>query len=135
MELAPYLNFDGSCREAFQFYATLLGGTVIFMQTFGESPMTAPPGWGDKVMHATIAVGSQRLMGSDAPPQRYNRPQGTYVSMQLTSRSEGERIFQALSDGGQVEMPFSETFWSPGFGMVVDRYGIPWMINVNTAQA
>lgn len=135
MELAPYLNFDGSCREAFRFYADLLGGTVTFMQTFGESPMDAPPGWQDKVMHATMTVGAQRLMGSDAPPQHYQRAQGTYLSIGLKSLAEGERVFTALADGGTVEMPFGKTFWSPGFGSVVDRFGTRWMINVEGAAA
>jgi PhnB protein len=135
MELAPYLNFDGSCREAFGFYADLLGGTIAFMQTFGESPVDAPPGWHDKVMHATLTLGADRLMGSDAPPQHYHRPQGTYVSLQLKTRQDGERIFKAFADGGTVEMPFTETFWSPGFGMVVDRFGIPWMVNVEAQPA
>jgi len=109
MELAPHLTFDGSCPEAFQFYADLLGGTVTFLQTFGESPMEAPPGRQDKVMHVTT-IGEQRLMGSDALPQRYHRRQGTYISIGLESQPDGERIYKALADGGTVEMPFTKTF-------------------------
>jgi PhnB protein len=86
-------------------------------------------------MHATVTIGSHRVMGSDAPPGRYEPPAGTYVSVQLGSQPDGERVFKALADGGTVEMPFAKTFWSPGFGMVTDRFGIPWMINVEGEPA
>jgi PhnB protein len=137
MQLAPYLSFDGRCEEAFRFYAEALGGTVTFMQTFGDSPMAGetPPGWHAKVMHATLTLGSQTVMGSDAPPDQYQAPQGLYVSIGLTDAAAGERIFAALAEGGAIHVPYSKTFWSPGFGMVVDRFGIPWMVNVEGEPA
>jgi PhnB protein len=135
VQISPYLNFNGRCSEAFAFYAKTLGGAITFTQTFGESPMkdTVPPEWRDKVMHTTLTIGEQQLMGSDAPPPHYATPQGMTVSLQLASPQDGERIFNALADGGQVRMPFSKTFWSAGFGMVVDRFGIPWMVNCDVA--
>ena len=135
MHISPYLNFNGRCSEAFAFYAKTLGGTITFTQTFGESPMkdTVPSEWRDKVMHTTLTIENQQLMGSDAPPPHYAAPQGMTVSLQLASPQEGERIFNALAEGGQVRMPFGQTFWSAGFGMVVDRFGIPWMVNCDVA--
>jgi len=130
MELSPYLNFNGQCAAAFRFYEKCLGGKIVMMQTHGESPMKdqVPPEWRDRVMHARLVVGNHALMGSDAPPDQYERPQGNYVSLTVAP-ADGERIFKALADGGQVNMPFQKTFWSPGFGMVVDRFGTPWMVN------
>jgi PhnB protein len=133
MDLNPYLNFDGRCAEAFDVYARTLGGKVTFSQTYGDSPAKefTSPEWHGKIMHATLQVGGVQLMGSDAPPDRYQRPQGLYVSINVTSVDEGRRIFSALSDGGTVTMPFEPTFWAAGFGMVTDRFGTPWMVNVN----
>jgi PhnB protein len=131
MELSPYLNFNGQCAEAFKFYEQCLGGKIVFMQTHGESAMKdqTPPDWQDKIMHATLKVGSQVLMGSDAPPAHYAAPQGIYVSISLPDPADGERIFNALADRGKVNMPFQKTFWAAGFGMLVDRFGTPWMVN------
>ena len=130
MELSPYLNFNGDCAAAFRFYERCFGGTIVMMQTHGESPMKdqVPPDWRDRVIHARLVVGGQALMGSDAPPDHYERPQGTHVSISVAS-ADAERIFRALAEGGTVSMPFQRTFWSPGFGMVVDRFGTPWMVN------
>jgi PhnB protein len=137
MKFTPYLNFDGTCAEAFAFYEKALGGTITFKQTFGESPMAdqVSKDWRDKVMHVTLAVGDQILMGSDAPPGRYGTPRGMMVSIQIESPEQGERIFNRLADGGSVELPFQKTFWSGGFGMVTDRFGIPWMVNAEVEQA
>ena len=134
MELSPYLNFNGQCAAAFKFYEQCLGGKIVMMQTHGESPMKdhVPPEWRDKVLHARLVVGGEALMGSDAPPDRYERPQGTYVSLSLAF-PDAERIFKALAEGGSVSMPFQKTFWSPGFGSLVDRFGTPWMINAEPA--
>lgn len=134
MQIAPYLNFNGRCGEAFALYAKALGGSITFSQTFGESPMKdqVAPEWHDKIMHATLVVGGQMIYGADAPPPHDATPKGFSVSISVTSPEEGERVFTALADGGDVRMPFGKTFWSPGFGMVVDRYGIPWMVNCDT---
>jgi PhnB protein len=101
------------------------------MQTFGESAMkdSVRPEEHGLVMHATLKVGADALMGSDAPPDRYEAPQGIYVSVHPKTYADAERSFNELSAGGNVEMPFQKTFWSPGFGMTRDRFGIPWMVN------
>ncbi|HZB26332.1 MAG TPA: VOC family protein [Vicinamibacterales bacterium] len=131
MELSTYLNFNGHCAEAFRFYERVLGGKIVMMQTHGETPMKehVPPDWQDKVMHVRLEVGSHAIMGSDAPKGHYAAPQGLHVSISLPSRADGERIFKELAAGGQVTMPFEKTFWAAGFGMVTDRFGIPWMVN------
>jgi PhnB protein len=134
MEIHPYLNFNGTCAEAFRFYAVVLGGTIQTMQTHGESPMKdqVSPEWQAKVLHATLTVGNWTLMASDAPPEIYRPAQGLWVSISVTKKADAERIFNAFAEGGQVTMPFEATFWSSGFGMTVDRFGTPWMINCTT---
>jgi len=131
MQISPYLNFNGQCAEAFDFYAKTLGGTITFKQTHGESPMKDQVGadWQDKIMHVTLAIGDNVIMGSDAPPTHYAAPQGMYVSIRIANPAEGERVFNALAKDGNVHLPFQKTFWSAGFGMVIDRFGIPWMVN------
>lgn len=131
MQLNPYLLFNGNCAEAFKFYEQTLGGKVEGLFTYSGSPGAehAPPEWGDKVMHATIAIGDQKLMGSDPPPGRYEQPKGMSVSISLNDRDKGERIFNTLAEGGTTIMPFQKTFWASGFGMCTDRFGIPWMVN------
>jgi PhnB protein len=131
MKLCPYLNFNGQCAEAFAIYAKCFGGTITFTQKFGESPMKdqVPADWHDKIMHTTLTIGDHVLFGADAPPAHYARPQGIQVSISIGDAAEGERIFKALAENGTIAMPFEKTFWSKGFGMVVDRFGIPWMVN------
>jgi PhnB protein len=131
MQVNPYLLFNGTCEEAFKFYEKCLGGKIDAMMKHGGSPMEAktPPEWLDKILHARMTVDGSALMGSDAPPTHYSKPQGYSVSISLKNPADGERIFKALSEGGTVTMPFQKTFWSPGFGMLTDRFGIPWMIN------
>jgi PhnB protein len=137
MTLSPHLSFNGQCAEAFRFYEKTLGGRIAFMQTHAESPAKdhVAPEWGDKIIHARLELGgSQVLMGMDAPPPHYAKPQGIFVTVSLPTTADSERAFKALADGGQVTMPFQKTFWSSGFGMAVDRYGIPWMINTEEAR-
>ena len=135
MELSPYLSFNGDCAAAFRFYEQVLGGKIVMMQTHGESPMKdqVSPEWRDKVIHARLAVDGKVLMGSDFPPSDYAPPTGIQVSVSVKSPAEGERIFKALAEGGKVNLPFQKTFWSPGFGMAVDRFGTPWMVNTEPA--
>lgn len=130
MELSPYLTFNGDCANAFKFYEKTLNGTMEMMQTHGESAMKdqVPADWKDKIIHARLNVGHFVLMGSDAPPADYTKPAGVSVSISMGT-ADAERAFNALSAGGSVTMPFQKTFWSPGFGMLVDRFGIPWMVN------
>jgi len=137
MQINPYVNFNGNCAEAFKFYEQALGGQLVFMMTWGEMPggkEEFPPEVQKRIMHATLKVGEQIIMGADAPPDRYHAPQGMNVSLQVKDKAEGERLFNALAENGKVNMPFSETFWSPGFGTCVDRFGIPWMVNTESAH-
>ena len=131
MQINPYLFYNGNCAEAFDFYAKVLGGTIEAKMTYADAPadMPMPPEDRAKVMHASMRIHGQVLMASDAPAQRFHTPQGFAVSLQYADPAEGERIFTALADGGSVGMPFGVTFWSKGFGMCVDRFGIPWMVN------
>jgi PhnB protein len=132
MQLSPYINFQGQCREAFTFYAGVFGGEIEMMMTHGESPMREHVGedWYEAIMHAALKLpGGQHLLGSDAPLERFDRPQGFYVAVTLDTPPEAERAWAALSEGGQVEMPLQETFFAPRFGMVRDRFGTPWMLS------
>jgi PhnB protein len=135
MKLNPYLNFNGQCEAAFKFYEQVLGGKVTFMMTWGEMPGADQfPAESHKlIMHATLSVGEEVLMGADSPDGRYQPPKGITVSLHLNDIAEGERIFNALAEDGNVQMPFQQTFWSPGFGMCVDQFGIPWMVNCEQA--
>ena len=130
MDVTPYLTFNGSCAAAFKFYEQTLRGKISFVQTFGDSPAKdqVPADWRDKVVHVRLEVGNKALMGSDAPGPHYQTPQGISVSVSVPTFAEARRIFDTLADEGSVTMPFAQTFWSPGFGMLVDRFGTPWMI-------
>ena len=129
MRMTPYLNFDGQCAEAFRFYERVLGGTLE-VQTHGDSPIAehVPPEWHDRILHARLVVGDAVLMGSDTPPNEEAKPQGMAVSLQVRDAAEADRIFAALVEGGSVTMPLEKTFWAERFGMLVDRFGIPWMV-------
>ena len=133
MDLNAYLLYNGQCKEAFSFYARVLSGKITMMSTHGESPMAdqVPPDWRDKIIHARLEIGGQVVMGSDTPSQHFEAPQGFSMSIGIPTPAEGERIFNALSEGGTIKMPFQKTFWSSGFGMFTDRFGIPWMVNCN----
>jgi PhnB protein len=131
MQLNTYLVFNGRCEEAFKFYEQCLGGKIAAMFTHAGTPAAehVPPEWLDKIMHVRLEVGESILMGSDAPPDRYKPPQGFSVNIAVEKPAEAERIFHALAEGGNVGMPLQQTFWAARFGMVVDRFGIPWMVN------
>lgn len=136
MQIDPHLSFSGNCEEALTFYEKTFGGKIEFKMTYGESPMAAQlPDWSSKIMHISMRVGDRVLMGCDAPPQYQGKPQGFDVSISVKDAAEAERVFNALADGGQVTMPLAETFWSTRFGMLTDRFDIPWMVNTNTTQA
>jgi len=132
-----YLSFDGQCETAFKAYETILAGKIASFFTYGGSPMAAqaPPGWADKVMHATLSVGGTVIAGADVPPERYERPQGFNILLGMDDPGEAERIFQALAEGGTITMPLEETFWALRFGAVTDRFGISWSINCEQAAA
>lgn len=131
MKLVPYLTLDGTTREAFDFYARHLGGKVVSMMTFGQMPdcgeMPAPVR--ERIMHAAMSVGDQMLMASDAMPGEFEGNKGMAVSLHIDAPADAERVFAALSEGGQVTMAMESTFWAERFGMLVDRYGVSWIIN------
>jgi len=128
MKLNTYVNFAGKCAEAFRFYEKHLGGRIGMMMTHGEAPdqRQVRPDLKDAVLHARISVGDTELMGADIPNAQPMR--SAYLSLSVESDGEAERIFSALSDGGEVFMPIQETFFATRFGQLRDRFGINWMI-------
>jgi PhnB protein len=131
MKLNTYLNFNGKCATAFRFYEKVLRGKIAMMMTYGESPMRdqVPSKMHRAILHTTLEVGDTVLMGADAPPDQYKSSQGYSVSINLSDTAEAERVFKALAERGTIQMPLQETFWAARFGMLVDRFGIPWMVN------
>jgi PhnB protein len=131
MQLIAYLNFNGNCREAFDFYREALGGEIVQRFTYGESPMAAetPPDSRDMIMHNQLDAGGATLMGADGPPPHENMAGNTCVNVHVGSIEEAERVYAALSAGGDVQMPLQETFWAHRWAAFTDRYGKPWMVN------
>ena len=149
MKINPYLNFDGNCREAFTFYAGLMGGENLVIMTYADMPAPAGDASSETetgcaqgapqfnpahVMHARMDVGGIMLMASDSPAGLHQKAQGLYVSVNVTEPSEADRIFKGLAEGGVVSMPIAETFWALRFGMLTDRFGTPWMVNCEKAM-
>tara|TARA_R110002124_G_scaffold18760_9_gene76032 strand:+ start:477 stop:926 length:450 start_codon:yes stop_codon:yes gene_type:complete len=140
MKIVTSLSFRGECREAFEFYAKVLGGEITAAMRYGDAPPEMPiaPECKEWLMHCWLQVGDQAIMGSDAPPE-YAPPidqlkNGFDVTLHTDDVAEGRRWFDALSEGGKVGMAFSETFWSPGFGSLTDKFGVPWMVNTIPAN-
>ena len=135
MQTNPYLFFKGDCEEAFRFYERVLGGRIVAMMTHEGTPTAehTPAEWRGKIIHARMIVGDQVLMASDAPPGHQEDMKGFSINVGVDDPSEAERIFHALAEGGTVRMPIQETFWAVRFGMLVDRFGTPWMVNCEKA--
>ncbi|HKN01318.1 MAG TPA: VOC family protein [Candidatus Binataceae bacterium] len=135
MQLNPYLTFNGNCADAFKSYEKTLGGKIVMMMTHAESPAAdqVPANWRDKIIHARMTVGDEVLMGSDAPPDRFVPMKGICVSLSVDAPADAERIFSALAANGSVQMPLQRTFLASRFGMLIDRFGTPWMINCEGA--
>lgn len=133
MRLNPQfaLSFNGNCQDAFRRYERCLGGTITFMLTWGKSPSAAdaPPDWGDKIYHETLKVGDIVILGGDHPPARYDQPRGFELVLPMNDPLAAERVFQELAEDGTIKMPLQETFWASRFGVLVDRFGIPWTVN------
>jgi PhnB protein len=134
MPIEPYLFFNGRCEEAVEFYKKALGAEVLMLMRYKESPEPPPPGmvpagWDNKIMHTSLRIGNANLMASDGCSEEPNF-KGFSLSLTAASEAEAGRIFGALADGGQVQMPLGKTFWSPCFGMVADRFGVGWMVSV-----
>ncbi|MFI5014529.1 MAG: VOC family protein [Hyphomicrobiales bacterium] len=135
MQVQPYLFFDGRCEEAIEFYRKALGAEVQMLMRFKESPEPAqpgmvPPGSENKVMHASLRIGDATVMASDGRCQGKPSFQGFSLSLSPASEAEAGRLFAALADGGQAQMPLTKTFFAKSFGMVADRFGVSWMIIV-----
>lgn len=136
--MQAYLNFDGRCAEAFAFYARCLGGQILMQLRYGDSPTgdPVPAEHRDRIMHVRLQARGLVLMGSDMPAHMaFEGFKGFVLSVPVSDAAEGERLFRVLSEGGQVTMPYNATFWSPGFGMLVDRFGVPWMVNTDAVPA
>lgn len=136
--IQPYLFFNGRCEEAIEFYRSALGAELLMMMRFNESPDAPPPGmmppdWDAKVMHSCLCVGQTMLMASDGCGSGAAIG-GFSLSLTLPSAGEVDRVFAALAEGGEVQMPLGETFWSPRFGMVTDRFGVGWMVTLPVPQ-
>jgi PhnB protein len=135
MQVQPYLFFDGRCEEAIEFYRKALGAEVTMLMRFKESPEPqepgmVPPGSENKVMHASLRIGETTMMASDGRCQGQPNFQGFALSLAASDDVEADRLFAALADGGQVQMPLTKTFFSSRFGMVADRFGVSWMVIV-----
>jgi len=133
--IEPYLFFNGSCEEAVEFYRKALGAEVEMMMRYKESPEPpkpgmVPPGFENKIMHTSFRVGGTTLMASDGCSTEKPNFQGFSLALSVANEAEADRVFAALSKGGQVRMPLAKTFWSPRFGMVQDRFGLGWMVSV-----
>jgi PhnB protein len=133
MKVQPYLFFDGRCEEALDFYKRALGAEVLMLMRFNEAPDPPPPGMiapgsENKVMHAAMRIGETEVMASDGRCMGQPVFQGVALSLSAESEAEADRLFNALIDGGQVQMPIGKTFFSPRFGMVADRFGVSWMV-------
>jgi len=135
--IQPYLFFNGRCEEALEFYRKSLGAEVQMLMRFKDSPEPCepgmvPPGWENKVMHASLRIGQTVVMASDGCNEKSGF-EGFSLSLSTSTEAEADRAFAALADGGQVRMPLAKTFWSPRFGMLEDRFGMGWMITVAVA--
>jgi PhnB protein len=132
--ITPYLFFSGRCDEALKFYQHALGAKVEMVMTFNESPEPPPPGmlqagFEDKVMHASFYVGDVRIMASDGCDDK-SKFDGFRLALGIPTETEARKVFEALADGGRVEMPLCKTFWSPCYGMVTDKFNVGWMVMV-----
>ena len=130
MQISPHLSFDGRCKEAFEAYQHLLGGELV-MLTYGASPLatTVDASWHERIVHATLRLDGFELAGADVRTEDYRKPQGFSVLISVDEREEAERLFSALAVGGEIQFPFQKTFWSLGYGLVTDRFEVPWEIS------
>jgi PhnB protein len=130
MKVTPYLNFDGTCAEAFRFYEKELGGKVTFTMPYSQAPPNSniPPDMADRILHAEIQIGDNKILASDTPPGRAQPMRSAYLCLSVDSTPEAERIFSALTNQGEVLQAMEETFFAHRFGSVRDRYGVLWMI-------
>jgi len=135
MRLTTHLTFGGDCAAAFRSYERALGGKLEVMVTYGETPLAeaVPPAWRDRIVHATLTIGEAVIAGADV--EGYERPRGFFVLVNARDAGEAERVFAALSEGGRVTMPLQPVFWSEAFGVVIDRFGVPWEVTTDQDRA
>lgn len=136
MQVQAYLNFGGRCEEALAFYKASIGAEVSNLIRWKESPdpaMTAPADYAEKIMNATFKIGSTTLMADDGMAQKKIEYKGFTLAIEVANDAEAKRVFAALSEGGNVQMPIAKTFWTSSFGMLTDKFGVPWMVNVVTS--
>lgn len=131
MDVTPQLSFNGNCEAAFRFYEQCLGGKISFLMTYADSPMAGqvPVDMGKKIMHASFAFDERVFSGGDVAPNQYEKPQGITLALGMKDPAEADRVFAALAENGTVQMPLQETFWASRFGILMDQFGIPWLIN------
>jgi PhnB protein len=137
-DLVTYLAFDGRCEAAFTFYEQALRGKILMMLRIADAPPEVPrtPGSENRIMHARLQVGDRLLMGGDAPQHiPFTPPQGFCSNIMVDDPAEADRVFNALAEGGKVTMPIGETFWAQRFGILTDKFGVPWMVNCEKCPA
>jgi PhnB protein len=136
VQMNPYLSFKGDCEAAFKTYERCLGGQLGMLFRYGGTPLAdqVPPDWSEKIMHGSLTVGDQVMMGGDVAQDRYEEPKGFSMSLHIKGTADAERIFHELAGGGRIVMPLEKTFWAARFGMLVDRFGIPWLVNCDGDQ-
>ena len=132
MQVQPYLSFEGRCEEAINFYKTALGAEVVMLMRFKEAPDQSmmTPGTGEKIMHASLRIGDSTVMASDGRCMGKATFQGISLSLTLVNDAEAKRLFDALANGGNVQMPLAKTFFATSFGLVADKFGVAWMVYV-----
>ena len=133
MQVQVCLTFGGRCEEALDFYQKAIGAEVTMVMRWNESPdpaMKAPPGWEEKIMHAAFKIGETTLMADDGMGPEKAEFKDVMLSINVPDDAEAKRVFNALSDGATIDMPLTKTFWTSSFGMLHDRFGVPWMVNV-----
>jgi PhnB protein len=141
MKIVTSLSFRGQCREAFEFYARVLGGEITAAHPYGEGPPDMPigPQYRDWLMHCWLQVGDQAIMGADMDVEwapNIDKPRNGFdVTIHTDDAAQARQWYDALVEGGRPTMPFGETFWSPGYGGLIDRFGVPWMVNTTPAAA
>jgi PhnB protein len=136
MKMSVHLHFQGNCADAFDFYTKVFNANNPFRMTYGEAPANSPvpPDWKSKVMHASIPIGDGQLMGCDVPPGESKPLGGFQVSVETKDEAETKRLYDALKEGGSIQMPLAPTFWSPMFGMCTDKFGVGWMVGMPGAE-
>ncbi len=137
MQASIHLVFGGQCQAAFQFYERVLGGKIVNILAYGDSPLAeqVPPEWREKIVHGNLVVGGMVLAGADVLPEQYAKPQGFYVLLSVDDAMDAERIFAALTENGEVHMAIQQTFWSSRFGVLTDQFGVPWEISCEQAPS